>query len=414
MFFWVYIPGLIDNDNYLQLRSELGYFEKGEALPGFGSLKKEDKANVKQLLPAIKQEEVPEKKVKSEPKDEADSAQEAIDENLYAQQQKAFFKIRDRIKDLEMKKHEMISILSRNGQSIPEGYDACLERVCDILTFGALKPCPKCKGQYVLQKSAYICEGNLTEWVKCLNTDKKPPRVPTKVPSEIKKAFPFLEKYKSVVSDRVIKYVPPSLSTSMKKVKKEETLEPKVKREKPPLYELQFVILGKTATPKDELKAKIQKLGGKVSTKITNTTAAIISTPDEVEKMGSRMLEAKDLQIQVVPEEFLEDAKGGGALSYITSKAICDWGSDPHTRIPQDEEKSKSKKSIYEKSVPSKMTLKLKGGSAVDPDSGLDDVAHVYKKHKEVYNSVLNKVDIQADKNSYFKMQVLIADKGNK
>ncbi|XP_058823403.1 poly [ADP-ribose] polymerase [Topomyia yanbarensis] len=397
---------------FAQVRSELGYFETGEMLPGFRSMKKEDKEKVKNLLPAISVAEIPAKKLKAEPKDEADSAQEAIDEKLYSAQLKAFYKIRDKLKDLDVKKNDLISILQRNKQSIPEGFDACMERVCDILTFGALQPCPKCNGQYVLQKSAYTCEGNLTEWVKCLNTDKKPPRVATKVPSEIKKAFPFLEKYKSVVSDRVIKYVPPSLNTTMKKVKKEEALEPRVKREKPPLYNLQFVILGKTVTPKDELKDKIQKLGGKVSTKITNTIAAIISTPQEVTRMGSRMQEAKDMQIQVVPEDFLEDSKAGGALSYITSKSICDWGSDPHSRIPQDEEKSKSKKSIYTKSVPSKVTLKLKGGLAVDPDSGLDDEAHVYKDGKQVYNCVLNKIDIQTDKNSFFKMQVLRSDKG--
>lgn len=400
---------------FAKLRSELGYFEKGEALPGFRYLKKEDQETVKKLLPAIKQEDVPTKKLKAEPKDEVDAAKEAIDEKLYEQQQKAFFKIRDKIRDLEMKKNTMISILRHNNQSIPEGEDANLERLCDILTFGALKKCPKCQGQYVLQKSAYICEGNLTEWVKCLNSDPKPPRVPTKVPSDVKAEFPFLAKYKSVVSDRVIKYVPPSLNTTMKKVKKEEELEPKIKREKPALYNLQFVILGKTATPKDELKEKIQKLGGKVVTKITNTVAAIISTPEEVERMGSRMQEAKDLQIQVVPEDYVDDAKTGGAVSFITSKSICDWGSDPHSRIPQDEEKSKSRKSIYTKSMPSKLTLKLKGGLAVDPDSGLAEVAHVYKvKDGTIYNCVLNKVDIQTDKNSYFKMQVLQADTGNK
>ncbi|XP_053691962.1 poly [ADP-ribose] polymerase [Sabethes cyaneus] len=397
---------------FAQLRSELGYFESGEMLPGFRSMKKEDQQKIKTSIPAMKAQDIPAKKLKTEPKDEADSAQEAIDEQLYAQQQKAFFKIRDKLKDLNVKKPDLISILNRNKQAIPEGPNECLERVCDILTFGALQPCPKCKGQYVLQKSAYQCEGNLSEWVKCLNADKKPPRVPTKVPSEIKKSYSFLEKYKSVVSDRVIKYVAPSLSTTMKKVKKEEELEPKVKREKPPLYNLQFVILGKTDTPKDQLKEKIQKLGGKVVTKITNTLAAIISTAAEVEKLGSRMQEAKDMQIQVVPEDFLDDAKSGGALSYITSKSICDWGSDPHARIPQDEEKSKSKKSIYTKSMPSKMTLKLKGGLAVDPDSGLADEAHVYKDGKLIYNCVLNKVDIQTDKNSYFKMQVLKADKG--
>lgn len=400
---------------FAKLRSELGYFEKGEVLPGYRSMKKEDQENIKRLLPAIKAEEVPVKKMKAEPKDEADAKQEAIDEELYAAQQKAFFKIRDRLKDADAKKPELHAILRKNKQAIPEGVDACLLRVCDMLTFGALKPCSKCGGQYVLQKSAYVCEGQLTEWVKCLNSEAKPERVPTKIPEDIKKQFPFLGKYKSVVSDRVIKYVPPSLNTTMKKVKKEEELaEPKVKREKPPLYNLQFVILGKTETPKDQLKDKIQKLGGKVTTKITSTVAAIISTPEEVERMGSRMQEAKEMKIQVVPEDYIEDAKAGGAISYITSKSICDWGSDPHSRIPQDEEKSKSKKSIYTKSVPSKVTLKLKGGLAVDPDSGLDDVAHVYKRDKMIFNCVLNKVDIQTDKNSYFKMQVLEADKGNK
>lgn len=368
---------------FAKLRSELGYFEKGESLPGYRNLKKADMETIKKLLPAIKAEEVPAKKMKAEPKDEADVKQEAIDEELYAQQQKAFFKIRDKLKDADMKKSEIHAILTYNKQVIAEGVDACLLRVCDILTFGALKPCPKCGGQYVLQKSAYVCEGNLTEWVKCLNSEVKPPRKPAKLPDDIKKQFSFLAKYKSVVSDRVIKYVPPSLSTTMKKVKKEEELqEPKIKREKPPLYNLQFVILGKTETPKDQLKDKILKLGGKVTTKITNTVAAIISTPEEVERMNSRMQEAKDMQIQVVPEDYIEDAKSGGAISYITSKSICDWGSDPHSRIPQDEEKSKSKKSIYTKSVPSKVTLKLKGGLAVDPDSGLDEVAHVYKRDK--------------------------------
>lgn len=400
---------------FAKLRSELGYFEKGEALPGYRNLKKEDMETVKRLLPAIKAEEVPAKKLKGEPKDEEETKQEAIDEALYAQQQKALFKIRDKLKDADIKKSEIHAILRANNQAIPEGVDACLMRVSDILTFGALKPCTKCGGQFVLQKSAYICEGNLTEWVKCLTAEAKPARVPAIIPDEIKLQFRFLAKYKSVVSDRVIKYVPPSLSTTMKKVKKEEELtEPKIKREKPPLYNLEFVILGKTETPKDQLKDKILKLGGKVTTKITNTIAAIISTPAEVERMGSRMQEAKDMQIQVVPEDYIEDAKAGGAISYITSKSICDWGSDPHSRIPQDEEKSKSKKSIYTKSVPSKVTLKLKGGLAVDPDSGLGEVAHVYKRDKVIFNCVLNKVDIQTDKNSYFKMQVLEADKGNK
>ncbi|XP_058058337.1 poly [ADP-ribose] polymerase [Anopheles bellator] len=402
---------------FAKLRAELGYFEKAEAMPGYKSMKKDDQTTLKKLLPAIKVEDVPSKKVKEEVKDEVDKAAEEVNEKRRGEQQKAFYKIRDKLKDLGVKKSELIEILECNNQAVPEGNDPVLDRVCDIITFGALERCKKCGGQYVLQKSAYICGGNLTEWTKCMNSEVAPARKKTKIPTDIKAAYPFLKSYKSAVSDRVIHYVPPSVSTEANKVKKEEDqpAEPKVHREKPPLYNLEFVILGKTATPKDQLKLQIQKLGGKVVTKIASHTAAIISTPEEVERMSKRMEEAKELEIQVVPEEFLEDAKTGSALSFITSRAICDWGSDPLTRIPSEEEtRSRSKKSIYEKSVPATMKLQMKSGLVVDPASGLADRAHVYRQGNTIYNCVLNKVDIQQDKNSFYKLQVLQDDKQNK
>uniref|UniRef100_A0A182VQR6 Poly [ADP-ribose] polymerase n=1 Tax=Anopheles minimus TaxID=112268 RepID=A0A182VQR6_9DIPT len=398
---------------FAKIRSDLGYFEKAEMLPGFRSMKKEDQAMLKKLLPAIKAEAVPSKKVKEEVKDEVDKAADLLEEKKIAEQQKAFYKIRDNLKSHGVKKAEMIEILAHNHQDIPEGNDPVLDRACDTLLFGALERCTKCGGQYVLQKASYVCGGNLTNWVKCMNAEKAPPRKKTIIPNDLREAYPFLKRYKSVIRERVFRYVPPSVSTVMSGVKKEEELpsEPRVKREKPPLYNLEFVVLGKTATPKDQLKLRIQKMGGKLVTKIASHTAAIISTPEEVERLNSRMREAKELQIQVVPEEFLDDAQGGGALSFITSRAICDWGSDPQTRIPTDEEsKSRSKKSIYEKSVPAKMKLQVKSGLVVDPDSNLADRAHVYKSNGVIYNCVLNKVDIQANKNSFYKMQVLEDD----
>ncbi|XP_050082523.1 poly [ADP-ribose] polymerase [Anopheles aquasalis] len=405
---------------FAKLRAELGYFDKADSLPGFRSMKKADQNQLKELLPPIKVEDVPAKKVKEEVKDEVDKAIDDANEKQMAEQQKAFYKIRDKLKSLGVKKSELIEILEYNNQEVPEGNDPVLDRVCDIITFGALERCSKCGGQFALQKSAYVCEGNLTEWTKCMHAEKVPARKKTKIPSDIKSEYAFLKSYKSVVSDRLIRYVPPSVSTVTTKLKKEEDVasevkEPKVKREKPPLYNMEFVILGKTATPKDKLKLKIQKMGGKVVTKITNHTAAIISTPEEVDGMSKRMEEAKEFQIQVVPEEFLEDAKTGNALSFITSRALCDWGSDPHTRIPAEEEsKSRSKKSIYEKSVPTKVKLQLKSGLVVDPDSGLADKAHVFRKGDTIFNCVLNKVDIQQDKNSFYKLQILEADNRNK
>ena len=60
------------------------------------------------------------------------------------------------------------------------------------------------------------------------------------------------------------------------------------------------------------------------------------------------------------------------------------------------------------------MKLQLKGGAVVDPDSKLVDIAHVYKNEHGIYNAALCKTDIQGSKNSYYKLQVLESDAGNR
>lgn len=55
-------------------------------------------------------------------------------------------------------------------------------------------------------------------------------------------------------------------------------------------------------------------------------------------------------------------------------------------------------------------TIKLKYGSVVDQKSGLENVAHVFCQHGVMYSTVLGLTDIQRNKNSYFKIQVLEAD----
>lgn len=46
-------------------------------------------------------------------------------------------------------------------------------------------------------------------------------------------------------------------------------------------------------------------------------------------------------------------------------------------------------------------------GTAVDPASQLEGVTHVYVENGIKYFAVLNLTDIQEDKNSYFKIQLL-------
>lgn len=181
------------------------------------------------------------------------------------------------------------------------------------------------------------------------------------------------------------------------------------------MYNFKFSSIG-IKDSEEELKKRITKLGGKYDSKITNDTIAVISVAKEVKKLSSRMQKAKELGIHIIPIKYLlsVESDGSGALNYISSLSLCDWGTDPSTRLPQEETKSLKSKSIYTKSVPSSMTLKLKNGLAVDPDSGLEDISHVYVKGKTIYNSVLGLTDIQRNKNSFYKLQLLEADNKNK
>lgn len=125
---------------------------------------------------------------------------------------------------------------------------------------------------------------------------------------------------------------------------------------------------------------------------------------------------AKKLGIHIVPMEYLDfvETDADGAINYINSMSLCNWGTDPQLKVPQDVPKSSKFKSIYTKSVPRSKTLKVKDGIAVDPDSGLEDIAHVYVHGKDKYNTVLGLADIQRNKNSYYKLQLLEADKMSK
>ena len=62
--------------------------------------------------------------------------------------------------------------------------------------------------------------------------------------------------------------------------------------------------------------------------------------------MNSRMREVKSYDIQVVPETFLKAVEKGTrneSIEKIKSMSICEWGSDPLTRIPLEEEGPKER-----------------------------------------------------------------------
>lgn len=208
-----------------------------------------------------------------------------------------------------------------------------------------------------------------------------------------------------------------------------------MQREKPPLYLMEIGIIGRSVRPREKLKAAIEKMGGKLVTKIHENLACIISTPKEIERMTARMETAQNFGIQIVAENFVDDIMNGGTIEYIKANCLSEWGADvsffffffkrkgvnhnviifrqPEKRIVQDEPGVSTSRSIYTMAKPKSVTLKIVDGAAVDPSSGLQDFAHVYTDGTLKFFAVLSYTDIQENKNSYYKIQLLEGNKNN-
>lgn len=103
----------------------------------------------------------------------------------------------------------------------------------------------------------------------------------------------------------------------------------KVQREKPPLYMMEIVILGRLSRGRPELKKVVEGMGGKIVTQMHANTAVVVTTQNIFDKMGEKIMEAQSLGIQVLLEDFFTAVEGGAkAVDYISKFCISDWGSD--------------------------------------------------------------------------------------
>lgn len=97
---------------------------------------------------------------------------------------------------------------------------------------------------------------------------------------------------------------------------------------------MEFVVIGKLNKTHQEIEKTIRKMGGKVVSVIHKELAAVISNPEEVQRMGVQIKMAKRHNIPVVPEDFLaEVSKGTDPIFYIISESLCDWGGDVRIKL---------------------------------------------------------------------------------
>lgn len=74
---------------------------------------------------------------------------------------------------------------------------------------------------------------------------------------------------------------------------------------------------------------------------------------------------------------------------------------------------SSASKSIF-KSELGVQKFTVKDGLIVDPESQLTKKAHVYHRKDDTYSVVLSLTDLQAQRNSYYKLQLLESDKNHR
>lgn len=225
-------------------------------------------------------------------------------------------------------------LLKINRSCLVEGTEGNLDRCADFLTFGALAKCQKClKGDMIFAKYGYKCNGMVDEWTECGNFEKKPLRVKCKIPDALKMFNDEIFRSKNVENRALRPYVKPKPMSNPYDIK--------VRRKREPLYNMHCVIIGaKLLINRAAMKAKVERMGGKLVTALQSQIAVVISNEQEVTKMSKRMQEVKSFGIQVVPESFLDNIEKCApeeTIELIKIMSICDWGTDPLSRIPQDE-----------------------------------------------------------------------------
>ncbi|XDC80304.1 hypothetical protein R6Z07F_011477 [Ovis aries] len=416
---------------FVQKREELGFRPEFSAsqLMGFSLLTAEDQETLKKQLPAIKGErkrkgdevdgidEVAKKKSKKE-KDKEIKLEKAL-----KAQNDLIWNVKDELKKA-CSTNDLKELLIFNKQEVPSGESAILDRVADGMVFGALLPCEECSGQLVFKGDAYYCTGDVTAWTKCMVKTQTPNRKEWVTPKEFRE-ISYLKKLKIKKQDRIFPpessapvgaAPPPSAASAPATV-------PSGPPDKP-LSNMKILTLGKLSQNKDEVKATIEKLGGKL-TGTANKASLCISTKKEVDKMNKKMEEVKEANVRVVSEDFLQDisASTKSLQELLSTHLLSPWGAEVKVEpveavaprgksgtAPSKKSKGPVKEEGTNKSE-KRMKLTLKGGAAVDPDSGLEHNAHVLEKGGKVFSATLGLVDIVKGTNSYYKLQLLEDDK---
>jgi len=220
-------------------REKLGFLCNGANLPGLLSLSKDDQEKIVSLLPDVEEKVGDDGSDEPDPKRAKFEAEDPVEEALKErrkEQNKEMFYYRDLLGE-HCKRKDLYFMMEHNNQEVPSprGKEEALDRLCDMMTFGALAPCQECHGGPLVYQSGagYRCHGEIHVkttrkeedprlpmsefplWYPPVKLTKKcqvllvnPRRVKFMVPEKFKKQFDFLKVYKSKIRTRLIPIIP--------------------------------------------------------------------------------------------------------------------------------------------------------------------------------------------------------------
>ncbi|CAK1600707.1 unnamed protein product [Parnassius mnemosyne] len=375
---WYHVQCFIDKGE------DLMFIARGEDIPGFKNLKEDDQ---KLINNAIKNAAPIIKKVRINLNNESEKKTNDELSNKVVKQSQLYDQYR---KDLgSLNNNELHKLLVENGQDIPSSRKECLDRLADYMAFGVPKKCPECGSQIILSDFNYKCYGYTDPWAPCNYTTQDPDKEVMRIPETLKDNSIFKE-FNSVIAQRFFR--------SQSALSAEVALNSHTTR---------------------ILRVVFYNWEGLVVRKLTETTAAVVTTKEELEKKSTIIQNIESKKIEVIEESYFdlidtENATVLDSLKLIKENNIANWGSDPIKRIPQNiiEGKNVPKSgSMYHRTASEQKVSKVKimGGMEVDPQTGLEEKARIYKDTENNYSVVLSNSDAVNNKNSYYKLQLLEA-----
>ncbi|XP_031638809.1 poly [ADP-ribose] polymerase 1-like [Contarinia nasturtii] len=158
-----------------------------------------------------------------------------------------------------------------------------------------------------------------------------------------------------------------------------------------PLCNMEFFIVGDTKQPRNVIEHKIRMMGGRLASEIHSRLAAVISNADVVNKGGEDIHPAFLHRIQIISDELVGSFLENDPIELIIGNDLSKFGKDPYERMPEQKDAFKTLRQ-YETYNTNEISV---------PNY------NVYCENNIRYEAMLNFIDIDINKNSFLKLELI-------